>query len=137
MNEPGQLAAQAHALTENIAQLKLSVEQLDRRTGRSERITLGVTLGLLLDLILSVAVAFILGAQYNTNDQLQFAVDREAKTREEALCPLYALLVGSYNPSSRAEGPARDAYIEAFKHLRTAHAALDCTTPVVPPRLGG
>lgn len=137
MNEPERLAAQAHALNENIARLKLSVEQLDRRAGRSERVTLAVTLGLLLDLVLSVVAAFLLSTQYHTNDRLEEAIDREARTRQDALCPLYSLIVGSYNPNSRPEGPARDAYNGAFTELRAAYEVLECTSPVVPPRIPG
>lgn len=137
MTVPEQLAAHARALTDNVAQLKLSVEQLDRRTGQNEKVTVAVVVGLLLDLVLSVVAAFLLATQYSTNDRLQAAIERETKTREEALCPLYGLIVGSYNPTSRAEGAARDAYNAAFDRLREAYAVLECKTTPVPPRSGG
>lgn len=130
----GPLTEQARALREKVSGLSAAVEQLDDRTNRSERITIGVIFGLVLELILSIAVAIALGSQVSTDNRLQEAIDREAITREESLCPLFGLLLGSYNPGSRKEGPERDAYIRSFQVMRAAYEKLDCTVAIVPPR---
>ncbi len=131
----GPLTEQARALADRIGALAAAVSELDRRTNRSEKITIGVILGLALDLVLSIAVALILTSQAATDESLQAAVDRETATRQDALCPLYSLFLGTYNPNSRAEGPDRDVYIANFGVLRQGYASLDCTGPIVPPRI--
>lgn len=131
----GPLTEQARALGRQIEHLSLAVERLDRRTNRSEKATLAVVFGLLLDLVLSVAVALVLANQVTTNERIQAAVDRESLTRQEAVCPLYALVIGSYSPNSRAEGPDRDAYNEVYDRLRAGYASLECTVPITPPRI--
>lgn len=59
--------------------------------------------------------------------------------RLDALCPVLALTVGSYNPDSRPEGPARDAYIAAMDVMRHAYQDTACAdvAPLVPPRTPG
>jgi len=126
------LASQAKLLTERVAELALSVDQLDRRTTRSERVTAGVVFGLLLDLVLSIAVAFVLSNLFQTNDRLEAAIEREAQTRQEVLCPLYGLIVGAYNPTSRPEGPQRDEYVRNFQVIMDSYPKLSCATVVVP-----
>lgn len=132
MTEP--LREQAKVLSDNIGILSLAVTQLDRRTNRTERIQGWVVFGLILDLLLSVAVSFVVAAQFSTNATLQGAIDREARTRQEALCPLYSLLVGSYNPNSRTEGTDRDQYNFVFDQLRSGYESLDCKLQPAPPR---
>lgn len=129
------LAEQAKVLADTVGALALAVDQLDRRTNRSERMTIAVAFGLVIDLILSIAVALLIGNLFTLNGQLQTAVAREATTRQQAICPLYALLLGSYNPSSRAEGADRDAYNKVFITLRDGYESLDCVSPIVPPRI--
>lgn len=127
------LVAQAKALVERVGVLSDAVEELDKRSARSQRVTIGVVFGLLLDLVLSVAVIATLATQINTNERLQATIDREAATREQALCPLYSLIVGSYNPDSRAEGEDRQQYEATFAAMRAAYDSLDCPGGVVPP----
>lgn len=130
----GPLTEQAKQLTDKVGSLVLAVEQLDNRTGRTERVTMWVVFGLLLDLVLSVAVALVVGNQFAAAADIREAVARESITRQQGVCPVYALLVGGYNPASRAEGPDRDTYIKTFQTLNEAYHALDCTQPPVPPR---
>lgn len=126
------LTAETAALSDKVGALALSTEQLDRRASRSEKIVAGVILGLLLDLILSVAVAIVLGQQAATNDRLQTAIQRETQTRQEVLCPLYSLIVGAYNPNSRPPGPARDEYVRNFKVIVDSYPKLNCDHQVTP-----
>lgn len=130
----GPLTEQARLLGERIAGLSLAVEQLDRRTNRSEKITIGVVFGLILDLILSVAVALVLGAQFSTNAKLEDANTRLEATVTEGICPVYGLVLGSYNPLTRKEGAERDAYVQSFKVMNEAYKSLKCPTAIVPPR---
>jgi len=129
------LAIQAQALADTVGVLAEAVDKLNTRTNKTERTTIWVALGLAVDLVLSVAVAVLVSSQISVASDVQLAVARESATRQDALCPLYGLLLGSYNPSSRAEGAARDQYNEAFQVMRGAYNSLDCTNPVVPPRL--
>jgi hypothetical protein len=129
------LAIQAQALADTVGVLAEAVDKLNTRTNKTERTTIWVALGLAVDLVLSVAVAVLVSAQISVASDVQLAVARESSTRQDALCPLYGLLLGSYNPSTRAEGTARDQYNQAFQVMRNAYNTLDCTNPVVPPRL--
>lgn len=130
----GPLTEQAKALTDRVGSLVLAVEQLDNRTGRTERVTMWVVFGLLLDLVLSVAVALVVGNQFAAAADIREAVSRESITRQQGVCPIYALLIGTYNPTTRTEGQDRDAYIATFQTLNEAYHALECKLPPVPPR---
>lgn len=130
----GPLTEQAKQLTDKVGSLVLAVEQLDNRTGRTERATMWVVFGLLLDLVLSIAVALVVGNQIAASADVRQAVEREAVTRQQGLCPLYALIVGNFNPNTRTEGPDRDRYISSFQTLNEAYHALECKIAPVPPR---
>jgi hypothetical protein len=127
------LTAQAKVLADRVGALSEAVEHLDHRTNRGERAVIGVAAGLVLVLILSVAVGIGFIRINSTTDSVAEVQAREARTRQEALCPLYSLILGSFNPSSRPEGDAREKYIQQFEIMRTAYATLDCTGPLVPP----
>lgn len=129
------LAWQARVLTDRVVALNESVERLDARANRSARVLAVAVVGVVLGLILSVAVAVTLSAQGRTDARLEAEIAEQARIRSDALCPLYALLVGSYNPGSRAEGEDRRTYEDAFVTLRAAYTALGCaaSSPVVPP----
>lgn len=126
------LAEQAKVLADRVGALSGAVEQLDQRTNRSEKVVIAVVAVLLLTLFLSIIVAFVLLQQRDTQHDVASAVARESKTRQEGLCPLYGLLLGTYKPESRPEGEARQLYMEQFDVMRTAYATLDCKGPVVP-----
>lgn len=129
MSDIGDLAEQAGALTNEVEKLAIAVDQLGSRTDRTERITMIVVLGLVLDLVMSGVVAFALYNSFQTSQ-------RENETRQEALCPFFDLIVGSYDPESRPPGPARDKYEASFVEMRHARDTLDCNGPLVP-RSGG
>ena len=129
------LAVQAKALADTVGVLAGAVDNLNARTNRTERTTILVALGLAIDLVLSIAVAVLVWSQISVSTDLQVAIARESSTRQDALCPLYGLLLGSYNPESRAAGPARDQYNQAFVTLRNGYDSLDCANPIVPPRV--
>lgn len=127
MSEVGELAERANALADKVSGLSLAVTQIGRRTDRSEKLTLAVGLGLALDLVLSGVVAFALNGLYAVRD-------REDATRQQALCPLDSLILGSYAPDSRPEGEQRNKYVAAFGEMRVAYESLNCRGDLVPPR---
>lgn len=128
------LASRADLLGEKVDSLTYEVSHLNRRQGRTERLSVRTASVLALLIVLAMLVGVLAWQQWVTRDQVAQLVQREVKTRDEALCPLAALLLGTYDPSSRPEGPARDKYEENFRIQRSAYAALNCTNPVVPPR---
>lgn len=129
------LVTQAQALADTVGVLADAVDNLNQRTGKTERTTIFVALGLAVDLVLSVAVAVLVSSQISVAGDVQVAIAREKATRQEAVCPLYGLLLGSYNPASRAAGPARDQYELSFRVMWAAYDTLDCNNPIVPPRV--
>lgn len=132
MTEP--LVEQARRLADRVRGLSVAVDELDKRTDRAGRVQVFVIFGLLLDVLLSIAVTLVVVNQFTAAEKLRHAVERESTTRSQGLCPLYGLIVGSYNPASRKEGPDRDAYIKSFQTLRDAHESLECNQAPVPPR---
>lgn len=133
MTDPGKtLAAQARLLADGVKELNDSVSSLTRRTNRSENVLKVALLGLVLDLVLSVAVAITLGSQFATNGRLEEAIAREQTTREEVLCPLYGLIVAGYNPASRAAGEARTLYEQQFAVILTSYPRLNCPATSAP-----
>jgi hypothetical protein len=130
---PERLTERAKVLADRVGALSDAVEHLDQRTNRGEKAVIGVVAGLVLSVALSVIVGIVLVKQQTITDQISVTQEREAHTRQDALCPLYSLILGSYNPNSRPEGDARQAYIDQFKVMRQAYDALDCTAPLVPP----
>jgi hypothetical protein len=131
------LVQQAKVLADRVGAFSVAVEQLDHRTNRSEKIVVVVVAVLVLTLLLALIVGAVLIQQRETQQDVTAAVARESKTRQEGLCPLYALLLGTYKPESRPEGEARQLYIEQFQIMRTAYATLDCKGRVVPPATHG
>ncbi len=141
MNEltPGEttierLASRADLLGKKVDGLTSEVSQLNRRQGRTERLSIRTAGVLALLIVLAMLVGVLAWQQWVTRDQVAQLVGREVKTRDEALCPLAALLLGGYDPTTRPPGPAREQYEENFRIQREAYAALNCTNPLVPPR---
>ena len=66
--------------------------------------------------------------------RLERSIRDQAELRNRVLCPLYGLILGGYDPQSRAEGEARRKYEEAFVVIREGYMVLNCTDPLVPPR---
>lgn len=56
--------------------------------------------------------------------------------RLDGLCPVMALAVGSYDPSTRDPGPKRDTYVANNQVMRKAYVDSGCAdvSPLVPPR---
>lgn len=127
------LAARATELAENVGQLRIATDSLTRRTLRSERVITITVIGLVLDVMLSLAVMWAYHVQSVQSDQLEANQQQARKIRDGALCPLFGLILGTYDPTTRPpEG--RKAYDDAYNQMRTIYDNLACTTPIVPPR---
>ncbi len=127
------LVEQAAVLADSVDGLNLAVKQLERRTTKNTKIVTLTVLGLLLDLVLSVIVAFTLFNVISTANTLQGTIAEQDHIRTRVLCPLYGLFLGSYRPESRPAGQDRQEYEVAFASLRTEYNELSCTNPIVPP----
>lgn len=66
--------------------------------------------------------------------RLERSIRDQAEVRDRVLCPLYGLILGGYDPQSRAEGAARQKYEETFVVIRESYATLRCNAQLVPPR---
>ncbi len=109
--------------------LRLAVEQFEPRVTRAERVSTRTAMAATIIAILVVAVGFV-GYRGIRSDQ-EIA---QTNQRVDGLCPILALVVGGYDPETRAAGPDRDEYIKSFVVMREAYSNLGCTTPFVPPR---
>jgi hypothetical protein len=128
------LQATVTTLAESVGTLTKSLDGLESRTSRGERGLRLTIVGLCVDVLLSVVVLGLGGFLYasnsdvkNTQAQLEAQHQQDTVLRHDALCPLYSLLIGFYNPASRdkfPQGPA--AYDRGFTVLRNGAAALNC-----------
>lgn len=80
-----------------------------------------------------VVLALVAISQGVTIVFLYSTAARQERVVQQSLCPLYSLIIGSYNPNSRPAGPERAQYEQAFVLMRAARDALDCRDPLVPP----
>lgn len=115
----------------------------EKKRSSRERLVLRIAVGgLILDLILSVllGIGYFRQAEANlrqaeTTRQQQEIVAQQETTRSDVLCPLFAIFLGAYDPTSRAEGYARDSYEDTYRIMRDVYGkVLHCTQPPVPPR---
>lgn len=126
---PSSLAERVLALTRTardlgklVTSLQTSIEDLTRRAKLAERFITIISVSLLLDITLTVAVVLLAWSNYNTNN------------RVDTVCPLYAFTLGTYAPQSRKSGDDRDQYVAAFADMRMKFAELGCgpNYPIVP-----
>jgi len=124
--DPNDLPAVAARLIETIEGLTESIQDLLHRTARSEKQARWqwLVIGLI------AVVTVFSGITYYQQIQTSKSLDA---TRGDVLCPLYAVFLGSYNPSTRAPGADRDTYEATFVVIRDGYERLDCTLPLVPP----
>lgn len=122
-----ELKRQTRMLDDDVKQLTEEVHRLNSRVDRTDKIWRWLVAGLLL----VVALVALLGYVAARAEQTARETD---ELRGQVLCPLYGLILGGYDPESRAEGEARRKYEETFAVIRDGYGVLHCTTPLVPPR---
>lgn len=135
------LAGAASALTAEVGrlneQLKESSKRLDALAKRNVALgsrsrthswwILGTAAGLLLDVILTFVLFVFFDRQQETSARLERSIGES--------CAFYALILGSYRPESRPEGPARAEYEASFVRMRRSYDVLECVDPIVPPAI--
>lgn len=118
------LADKVHGLAgkvdENNQAVAANSRKVDENT-RKTRIKIRWLIGLvILDLVLSAAVFW----SYITIRRVV----------NDALCPMFSIFVGSYDPESRAPGPGRDVYEDNFRKIRVIYYdVLTCSQPPSGP----
>jgi hypothetical protein len=134
------LAVAARELKAEVAELRAEVSNLNTRTQRAERATFRslVVIGVLMLIVVGGGVV-----GYQTTQLAQ----RVETITQRSLCPLYALVLGSYAPETRElnpdgsyEGSARQKYVNNFEGpggLFSQRAGLPCIGPLTPPRSDG
>lgn len=130
MSTTEELATRAAALTKEVAGLRTEVEQLTRRTKRAERTLRTTVTGVLVVLLLLGVVGVSTWRQLVTESRLNSVV-------ADSLCPVFALVLGGYDPTTRPAGQSRETYEHTFDTFRGSYEALRCTAPLVPPRVPG
>lgn len=122
-----ELKRQTRALDDDVRGLASKVGGLGDRLNKIDRDKRWIVACLLGIVVLIALVAFVaFRAEKTGRDQEEL--------RNQVLCPLYGLILGGYDPQSRAEGDARRKYEESFTVIREGYAVLHCTSPLVPPR---
>ena len=122
-------------LSDKIEANTLALNQVHERQDRSERkgrVLAMVAVALLGGFLLLGWVAW---QQHRTDERLSVVV-------QDSLCPVYALVVGGYDPDSRPlnpdgsfEGSPRQLYINNHLVMGQAYDRLRCqNTTLVPPR---
>lgn len=130
--EVAQLTKVAQAQSEALAELKISTDKAKRRTTVKIRVLVALFIA---DIALTAAIYVFYNKQAETSARLEAAIAQQEVIRSQVLCPLYAVFLGSYQPTTRAAGTDRDTYEQNFAQMRTQYAVLSCTGPVVPPRV--
>jgi hypothetical protein len=123
--------------TEGLAAAVLALSQMNTRQDRTERNSRWVLAGAVLLLGAFLVLGWVTWQQHQTSQRLSAVVDR-------SLCPLYGLIVGSYNPETRQlntdgtfEGSDRQKYIQSYQDpnvgMFAAADALECKGNILVP----
>jgi hypothetical protein len=138
------LGTQADKLGRKVDRLTETLKELGERQTRTERLSTRTAVAAVIAIAILAGGSWLGYRQVVTSGQLSMVVGEQQQTAEDqrrvtedALCPVFALLIGGYDPSSRPEGPAREQYERTFQTFRTSYDALRCTTQFVPPRTPG
>lgn len=101
-----------------------------RMAVRNRRLSVWVGMGLLLDLVLSVAFGIGLNQVHKNEQNIGALTDRlnvsQTVTRQKALCPLYQVFLDSESPAGRKAAPDPAKYDQAFKVIREGYNVLKC-----------
>jgi hypothetical protein len=124
-----------------LGQRQTRTEQMSTRTAVAAVIAIAVLAGgswLGYRQVVSAAqLSGVVEQQRIANQQLAAVVADQRRVTEDALCPVFALLIGGYDPSTRPPGEAREQYERTFQTFRDSYDALRCTAQLVPPRSPG
>lgn len=116
------LTSAAGKLGKEVAQNTDAIDSLMRRAKLAERFIFIISVSLIMDFVLTIAVGILAFQSYSTNERVQ------------TICPLYAFTIGTYAPQSRSAGADRDQYTQSFADMRAKFEELGCGPdyPIVP-----
>lgn len=123
------LPSRVDELTEEVARLRVAVENFRPELNRAKRATFRTTTFVALVALLSLALVWGQVQQAATSERLERVV-------QGAFCPFYDLILGSYDPSTRGAGADRVKYETSFAAMRAQREVLGCSGQLVPPRVG-
>ncbi len=135
MTNDGSLAEQAAALTKSVNKLNADVGDqmvsMAKVTKRNERLIVGLIISFILDVTLTVFMAFGMVVLKSNTDDIQVLTDKvvavQTVQRQKALCPLYQLFLDSKSEVGRARAPDPVKYDQAFVVIQQGFDALKCT----------
>src|SRR6266700_4122480 len=100
------LLGKVNGLNDNTTILSESVERLTTRAKVNRRLIITIIIGFVLDITLTVIMAFVLNTQNTTTNRInaltQQLQQEQTVQRKEALCPLYQLFINADTPATRA-----------------------------------
>jgi len=131
--DPTDLPAVAAQLIKTIDELTKSIQELLHRTARSEKQTRWQWVVIAAVVLIFAVQGVTTYQQIQTNRTTVQNSQTLASVQGDVLCPLYAVVLGGYNPTTRTEGRDRDTYQATYAVMRDGFARLGCTTPLVPP----
>lgn len=91
---------------------------------RSRRLMVAVTIGLLLDITITVLLGFGFYSLGSLTDKVDYS---QTVTRHQVLCPLYQILINTESAQGRARFPAGpEAYDKVYEQLNRSYMFLNC-----------
>lgn len=124
MPDPSEvIAAGAEALERSVRDLTAEMKVQNQRGKANRRWIYVVVLGLIINaVIIGIMIAVIDGVQSNSDriEQVQ------TRTSNNVLCPLYALILQSYNPNGPTAKVDPAGYEKTFQIIRTGYTTLEC-----------
>ncbi len=121
-------------LSGNIRTLSESVVQLTSRTKLNRRLIVAVIIGFVLDISLTITMAFVLSMLATQNGTTQQLQNEQVLQRTEAICPLYQLFVNADTVNTRtaqkkqaiANGTDPNLIDQAWDVIHHSYTALNC-----------
>lgn len=131
----GRLAELAAALVTEVEELSADsghqFVSLARRAQVNRRLIFFVITGGLLNIAITVVLAFTLIGQVNNTQRIDALTRRldtaQTTQRQKALCPLYGVFLDSKSAAGRAAAPDPKKYDHAFKVIEDGYKVLECS----------
>lgn len=129
-------------LTSRADAIVTALDNSQKRDKRWRKLTAAVSVGLLLDLAITIVLTTVVNDQADTNRKLKQALaqnyttsQQQLQTRTDFLCPLYQLLIAATDDPSRQTDltPAqRDITDKVSQSLHKQYNKLKCPDPTAP-----
>lgn len=126
--QAGDLVAEINKLNEDTGR---TLEGVNTKVRRNQRMTWLVGLSLLADLIVTVVLGFTLHQTSTTADKTDKVTDRlnysQNVTRQKVLCPLYEIFINSKSDVGRQRHPGGPAeYDKIFVTFQQSYDVIKC-----------